>query len=143
MGFDLASLNIQRGRDHGLAPYNTVREHYGLKRKRTWAEITKDTEVQKQLKAAYKSVDDIDMWVGALAEDHYKNAQVGQLNFHIIKDQFQRLRDGDSFFYENSLPPYWIDWVNQQTLKRIIVRNTSIGSRELPNNVFFLKNGRR
>ena len=36
---DLAALNIQRGRDHGLSDYNTVREAYGLKRSETWEDI--------------------------------------------------------------------------------------------------------
>ena len=46
---DLAALNILRGRDHGLADYNTVREAYGLDRKNKWSDINEyyNTDVSK------------------------------------------------------------------------------------------------
>jgi len=36
---DLAAINIQRGRDHGLPDYNAVREAFGIPRVKTWEEI--------------------------------------------------------------------------------------------------------
>ena len=41
-GFDLASLNIQRGRDHGLPGYNQVRRDYGLSPAQSFADMSSD-----------------------------------------------------------------------------------------------------
>lgn len=45
------------------------------------------------------SVDDIDVWVGGLAEDHVNGGSVGELFSTIIIDQFERLRAGDANWY--------------------------------------------
>lgn len=58
---DLYSLNIQRGRDHGLPTYNDAREAFGLSRVSTFEEILPNSEVAigKKLKSVYGSVDDL------------------------------------------------------------------------------------
>lgn len=99
IGLDLAALNIQRGREHGLADYNTLRAAYGLSLVTRFEEITSDLEVQTGLESLYGSVNEIDAWVGALAEEHLPGASVGELIGAAITDQFTRIRDGDAFFY--------------------------------------------
>jgi hypothetical protein len=37
---DLGAIDIQRGRDHGIPPYNALRAAYGLAPKRSYADIT-------------------------------------------------------------------------------------------------------
>ena len=46
-------------------------------------------------------VEDSDLWVVALAEDHVPGSLVGPTTHCLLKQQFQRLRDGDRFWYEN------------------------------------------
>ncbi|MCA9172593.1 MAG: hypothetical protein KDB23_33240, partial [Planctomycetales bacterium] len=99
-GTDLAALNIQRGRDHGLADYNTTRLALGLDAVTSFEEITSDPALKAALESIYGSVDNIDLWVGVLAEDHLPGACVGELTAAILSDQFTRLRDGDRFFFE-------------------------------------------
>ena len=125
-GFDLVSLNIQRGRDHGLADYNSAREAYGLARVSSFAEITSDAALQQKLASLYGSVDDIDLFVGGLAEDQVAGAMVGELVLTILTDQFERLRDGDSFWYQNRFDENALRTLDQTTLSDIIVRNTGI-----------------
>ena len=126
-GFDLVSLNIQRGRDHGLADYNTVREAYGLGRVSDFAGITPDADLQARLASVYADCDSIDPWVGMLCEPPVDDAMVGETLRAVMADQFARLRDGDRFWYEAYLPADLVDTVNQQTLAVVIKRNTEIG----------------
>ncbi len=136
-GLDLASLNIQRGRDHGLADYNTVRQAYGLSPVTEFSQISSDPQVQQTLQSLYGSVDNIDLWVGILAEDHALDASVGQLGKTIIADQFERLRDGDRFWYQREFSGKTLTNLEQTTLASVIERNTTISN--LQTNVFYLQ----
>ncbi|TWU31807.1 peroxidase family protein [Novipirellula artificiosorum] len=134
-GFDLVSLNIQRGRDHGLADYNATREAYGLDRVESFADITRNEEIAEKLESLYGDVNNIDLWVGLLAEDHTEAGSLGETATTIIAEQFERLRDGDRFYYENTMGDREIRQIENTTLAEIIERNTNLDS--LQANVFF------
>ena len=138
-GRDLAALNIQRGRDHGLPDHNTTRSAYGLAPARTFADVSSDPDAQDALERAYGDVGDLDLWVGGLAEDHMPGSMIGETFRTIIAEQFQRLRDGDRYWFEND--PYFLanpgllQEVRATTLADVVRRNTPIGD-EFPDNVF-------
>jgi len=134
-GFDLAALNIQRGRDHGLPTLNQMRIALGLTPYATFDDVSTDGVVAANLATVYDDVNDIDLWVGGLAEDHVDAALIGETKFTIIRDQFRRLRDGDRFFYRAYLPRPLVRYVDDMTLGRIIRANTSIGD-EIGEDVF-------
>ncbi|MGK7904812.1 MAG: peroxidase family protein [Hormoscilla sp.] len=133
---DLVAINIQRGRHNGLADYNTVRESFGLTPVTSFAEITSDSEIQAALETLYGSVDNIDPFIGILAEDLLPGASVGETVSVILRDQFGRLRDGDRFYYENTFSPPEIAELNNTRLSDIIRRNTD--TEVIQENVFFL-----
>lgn len=125
-GFDLGSLNIQRGRDHGLPSYNEARVAYGLEAVTSFDEITDDTEIADALEDVYGTVDKIDVFVGGLAEDHVEGAMVGALFHAVLVDQFSRLRDGDRFWYENRFEGEQLEALQNTKLADIILANTEI-----------------
>jgi hypothetical protein len=134
-GFDLASLNLQRGRDHGLARYNQARVAFGLPAATSFADISPDPAIQANLAAVYASVDDVDLWIGGLSEPHANGSVVGETFHAILSDQFLRLRDGDRFWYEDYLEPPIRNLVKKTTLTEVIQRNTGIGN-ELQKDAF-------
>ena len=139
-GFDLASLNIQRGRDHGLPSYNAARVALGLTRARSFADVSSNAETRRSLAATYDHVDQIDAWVGGLAEDPVPGAHVGELILTVLKLQFEALRDGDRYWYTRTLSPEERAKVEGIRLSDVIRRNTQIGD-ELQDNVFRVQIG--
>ncbi|MGB5634007.1 MAG: peroxidase family protein [Waterburya sp.] len=146
-GTDLAALDIQRGRDHGLPSYNDIREAYGLNRLSSFKEITNDSEVIGNLETLYGDVEQIDPIIGMLAEGQLAGASLGELNEAILEDQFERTRDGDRFWYEND-PDFMVwdapqsgsdevalEWISQVSLSDIIELNSDIET--FPNDPFF------
>ncbi len=144
-GMDLAALNIQRGRDHGMPSYNEMRMAYGLAPAESFADITGDRKVQRKLRRLFGTVHDIDSWVGGLAEDHIRGGSVGELIYTALMDQFTALRDGDRFFYmgdDELMDNQAIDAVVDLTrisLSEIIAQNTLIP--HVPRDVFTVGRG--
>ena len=98
-GLDLASLNIQRGRDHGLPPYLTWKrwafESCGI-------ESDFRNELTKiHLLQTYGTLETVDLFVGGLAEEPLEGGLVGATFACIFARTFEAVRDGDRFYYEN------------------------------------------
>ena len=138
-GFDLASLNIQRGRDHGLSDINSTRLAIGLSAYADFLDLTGgDQGLADAFEVVYGAggIDDVDLWIGGLAEAHVAGGMVGDTFSAILADQFERCRDGDRFFYEFDLEDLLtLDSSFESTsLSDIILRNTEIKS--IQSNVF-------
>ncbi|MEX1023722.1 MAG: peroxidase family protein [Planctomycetota bacterium] len=134
-GIDLASLNIQRARDHGIPSYAELRGHYGLSVPVSFADIPADTATRQRLAQAYWLIDRVDPWIGAINESHVPGALVGELAHAILVDQFTRLRDGDRYWYATYVPEPYRAYVESQRLCDVLRRNTELDV-ELADDVF-------
>jgi hypothetical protein len=139
MGFDLAALNMQRGRDHGLPTYNQMREILSLDAYSGWndPDLAFDPDLIAALSGVYMSFDDLDLWIGGLAEAHYENSLLGELFTKIIAIQFDALRIGDRFWFEHEgmFENEWMDVIKDSTLSALMIRN---GIEGVQANVFFV-----
>lgn len=135
-GLDLAAININRGRERGLDDYNAIRVALGLPEYLFFQQINTNPQVFAVLQSLYGSINQVDPWVGMVAEAPISGSIFGPTIHTILSDQFLRLRDGDRFFYLND--PILTDeekaYIQQTTLRDIIMYNTGINF--MQDNVF-------
>ena len=128
VGMDLAAINIQRGHDLGLGTLNETREALGLTPYTSFEQITDDAGTVAALKATFTDVDQIDLWTGGLSEKHVTGGLIGETFGKIIGDQFEALRDGDQYYYENvangTFDAASLNEIQHTTLSDIIERVT-------------------
>ncbi|CAH1403181.1 unnamed protein product [Nezara viridula] len=131
-GLDALSLDIQRGRDHGLPPFVAFRKLFGLKYE-SFDDLTSSIpqEILQDLKKIYQKVSNIDLIVGGLAEIPNKGSLLGPVFSSIIAQQMATTRIGDRYFYDNKDQPYpftlnQLSEIRKVSLARLFCDNTSV-----------------
>ncbi|XP_064611459.1 peroxinectin A-like isoform X2 [Liolophura sinensis] len=131
-GVDLVALNIQRAREHGLAPYNSWRRSLNLTTSSSFTSLPDiPAATTEALASVYGHPDDIDVWTGGVAEEPVTGGLIGPLFGNILGRQFERYKRGDRFWYEtgrtlHAFTSAQLAEIRRVTLARIICDNFDV-----------------
>ena len=140
MGMDLATLNIQRSRDHGIPPYPVWKKfcqnRFGSDLPdelfRFSNELTKIRFLQ-----TYGALDTVDLWVGGLAEEPIPGGIIGPTFACIFAITFSDLRSGDRFWFENDVfTPAQLAEIRSTSFARVLCDNGDAIATVQPNPFF-------
>lgn len=124
---DGLSLDIQRGRDHGLPPYVDCREYCGLSKVSRFEDLASSIpeDTLQDLRSVYGNPRDIDLLVGALAEKPVDSSLLGPTFTCLIREQMYRTRVGDRYFYTHAtqFTPDQLEEIKKISLARIFCDN--------------------
>lgn len=128
--FDLVSININRGRDHGIPAYVKFREFCRLPLVKSWQDMRQyvDNDVVEIFQQFYRHVEDVDLFLASVSEKKEDNALVGPTLSCLLGLQFQGLKFGDRFWYETAEGPgdfthNQLSEIRKTTLSKLLCRN--------------------
>ncbi|XP_063244152.1 peroxidase-like [Bacillus rossius redtenbacheri] len=126
-GMDLAAINVQRAREHGVPSYNQYRSWCGLPLMERWSNMlhAMPNSTVHRYNDVYDHPDDIDLWSAGVAEQPAPGSMVGPTFNCLIARTFRRLRTGDRFWYENpgqpgSFTPDQLETIRSVKLSRLL-----------------------
>ncbi|XP_070556084.1 peroxidasin-like [Ptychodera flava] len=131
VALDLMALNIQRGRDHGLPSYSSWRKKCGLHPGNTFDDLKHEISNQgvlDKLEELYGSPRNIDLFIGAMAEDSLPGSILGPTFRCLLITQFRNTRAGDRFWHEKDgvFTAAQLAEIRKQSIARVICDNTDI-----------------
>uniref|UniRef100_H2ZNT3 Thyroid peroxidase n=1 Tax=Ciona savignyi TaxID=51511 RepID=H2ZNT3_CIOSA len=142
VALDLASLNLQRGRDHALPLYNDWREECGFRRANNFSDLAgeiKDKALRDKLERLYGHPGNVDLWLAGLSEDLMNGSRTGPVFTCLLARQFKFLRDGDRFYYENPgvFSSQQLASLNKLSFARVLCDNS--GLTKVQSDLFMLR----
>lgn len=128
LGMDLATLNIQRSRDHGLQPHafweNVCLNSFRGVLTRNMFRFS-NLLTQTRFLQTYGGLNSVDLWVGGLAEEPIPGGVIGPTFACLFAITFNDLREGDRFWYENDnvFTPTQLTEIKRTSLARVLCDN--------------------
>ena len=140
---DLLSINIQRGRDHGLPSYNQFRMRAGLPPLNflSTTDVIPLEDLQKLQDVYNDNIEAVDLFTGGIFENPTDSeSKVGPTFASIMGETFRDLRSGDRFWYETDQPNVRFTFrqlreIRKASLARLICDNSD-GIHQIQPNVF-------
>ncbi|XP_059917302.1 dual oxidase 1 [Gadus macrocephalus] len=145
---DLVALTIQRGRDFGIPTYSEVRQALDLPAIMTFGEINPELnrsnpQLFRDVAELYDGdVSKLELFPGGLLEALHGP---GAVFSRVVLDQFERIRNGDRFWFENRqnglFTPSEIQALRKVTYHDVLVAVTGAEAGDVQEHVFLWMNG--
>ncbi|TNN87094.1 Dual oxidase 2 [Liparis tanakae] len=143
---DLVASTIQRGRDFGLRSYTEVRKALNLPPVKAFEDIhpelnSTNPQLLDNIAELYGGdISKLELFPGGMLESF---DGLGPVFSAIILDQFERIRNGDRFWFENKQNGLFtdeeIERIRNVTFHDVLIAVTSAETSDIQHNVFFWK----